>query len=104
MDWSGGRYERILAGAYLAGWAVWLIGVIWTLINQATGGTGLQVVIAGVLFFGGLLAITAVAYFLRNRVPTQAVRFTAKASSYQRAWHRLALGIELSRAWRALTG
>ncbi len=40
MDWTGGRHDRVLAGVYLAGWALTVLGVIWTLINQATAGTG----------------------------------------------------------------
>jgi hypothetical protein len=105
MDWTGGRNEQILAGVYLASWVSWLIGVVWTLISQLTAGLEFpQPVIAGALFFGGVVGMTALAYLLRNRVPRQAGRFMAKATNYQRAWYRLTLGIELPRAWRALTG
>jgi hypothetical protein len=105
MDWTGERYERILAGVYLASWVSWLIGVVSTLISQLTSGTEFpQPVIAGVLFVCGVVGMTAVAYPLRNRVPRQAGKFMAKATNYQRAWYRLTLGIELPRAWRALTG
>jgi len=88
---------------YLVSWASWLIGVVWTLISQLTEHTQPPApVIAGVLFFAGVLGMTAVAALLRNRVARPTGRFTARATNYQRAWCRLTLGLELPRAWRVL--
>jgi hypothetical protein len=103
MDWSGGRNARLLAGADLGSWVSWLVGVVWTLIIQLLTNAGPpQPVIAGVLFFVGVLGVTALAYVLRDRVPKQAGRLMASATDYQRAWQRMMLGLELGRAWRAL--
>jgi hypothetical protein len=104
MDWSGVRNARPLAGAYLGSWVTWLVGVVWTLtIQLSTSARPPQAVIALVLFFGGVLGVSALAYLLRDRVPEQAGRLAANASEYQRAWQRMMLGLELGRAWRALT-
>jgi hypothetical protein len=103
MSWPEGVLGRALAGTYLAGWVTWLIGVVWTLIGQLTGGSESAAgVIAGVLFFAGALGVTAVAIRLRNHVSKPAGRFTASATGYQRAWNRLMLGMELRAAVRVL--
>ena len=104
MDWGEGRYERVLAGVYLISWATWLAGVVWTLISQLDeGAVPPEPFVAGALFVGGALGFSGVAYLLRDRVPKQAGRLTASATNFQRAWHRLALGLELARAWQSVT-
>jgi len=106
MNWGGGRRQQVLAGVYLASWVSWLIGVAWTLLIQLTSDAEppAPMAIAGVLFVGGVLGITAVAYLLRDRVPAPAGKLMANAANYQRGWQRLMLGIELRTAVRVLRG
>ncbi|TCO48270.1 hypothetical protein EV646_10487 [Kribbella antiqua] len=93
MDWSAGRNGRVLAGVYLAGFTASLIGLVWTLVNQLTGGGGSQEVVGGVLFVGGQLVI----YGLVRGLMQPGGRRDAG-----RLWNRLVLGRELVGAWRAL--
>jgi hypothetical protein len=100
MDWGGVRNSRLLAGLYLVAFVSMYVGVGWVLIAQWTGG---QTIVGAIAFFAGLLGIFGLAWGLRNRVTRPPGRLTAKASNHQRAYQRLALGIELPPAWRALT-
>jgi hypothetical protein len=100
MDWSGVRNRRLLAGLYLVAFVSTYVGVVLVLIAQWTSS---PTIVGAVAFFGGLLGIAGLALGLRNRVTRQPGRLTAKASNHQRAYQRLALGIELPQAWRALT-
>jgi uncharacterized membrane protein YiaA len=102
MDWGGVRNGRVLAGLYLVAFVSLYGGVACVLIGQWTGQAPLA--LGGFLFAGGLLGIFALAWGLRNRVPQQAGRFTAKASNTQLAYHRLALGLEVRQAWHVLKG
>jgi hypothetical protein len=101
MDWTGGLKIRILAGLYLVTFALANVGVVWILLTDAFD-RGLSV--AFVPFVAGALGIQALAYVLRDRVPPGGNRLTANFRNSQRAYHRLALGLELARAWRALIG
>jgi hypothetical protein len=44
MNWPGQRRGRILAGVYVVAFAAMLVGLVWTLGNQATGGGGAQLI------------------------------------------------------------
>jgi hypothetical protein len=102
MDWPDGVMGRILAAVYLVACPVTYVGVVWTLIDQWTGdGMGLDA--PWVLFLVGALTIVGLSVALRRRVPERTNRFTKGMAGDQRAYHRLALGIELPRAWRVLT-
>lgn len=82
----------MLAVVYLAAFAAMLIGVVWTLVNQLTGGAGVQATIGVVLFVAGQLTIVALAYRLRA------------GTDYSRAWQRLSLGLEVRPALRSAAG
>jgi apolipoprotein N-acyltransferase len=101
MDWPRDRTGRILAGAYLAGFVATLIGIVWTLINQWTGGSGPQTVVGGVFFAAGLLALFA-AFALRDRGAAESRESAWRKT--ERVWHRLALGRELRAAVQLLRG
>jgi hypothetical protein len=97
MDWPAGRNGRLLAGTYVA-FAAMVVGIAWTLYNQATGGGGAQVIVGASLFLAGQLVITLFAFTLRARAPL------GQGSGYQMLWHRLSLGRELPAATRVLRG
>jgi hypothetical protein len=103
MNWGEVRNGRLLAGVYMTAFAMLVAGVLWLLILQWTG-SETTVVPAGILFFGGAFTITGMAVGLRNRAPAPKNRLTKNATGYQRMYHRLALGLELPGAWRAVRG
>jgi hypothetical protein len=102
MNWREVRNGRLLAGVYLTAFAMLVAGVLWLLILQWTSETA--VVPAGILFLGGGFTIIGMAVGLRNRAPALKNRLTKSATGYQRMYHRLALGLELPGAWRAVRG
>ncbi|WP_432880767.1 hypothetical protein ACQPYH_35930 [Kribbella sp. CA-245084] len=105
MTWPEGVLGRRLAGTYLAGWLSWLIGVVCVLSVQLAGvAEPLVMVIGTVLFFAGAIGVLAVAVQMRNRVSAPAGKFSAGATGYQRAWHRMMLGLELRAAVRVVKG
>lgn len=104
MNWPEGVLGRALAAVYLVAFPALYAGVVWILIRQLTGddegwGGG-----ALVLFAGGALTITALSVVLQSRVPERTNKLTKNMAGDQRAYHRLALGLELREAWRVLRG
>ena len=97
MDWTKETHGRLLATAYIVGFVAWLIGVVWILYNQFTGGSGPQMTVGIVFFAIGQVLLMIVAFTLRKRFQT-----SRTASSWQQAWRRLTLGLELPRALRLL--
>jgi RsiW-degrading membrane proteinase PrsW (M82 family) len=102
MDWPVGVIGRILAAVYLVAFPATYAGVVWTFIDQWRG-DDMTLNGATILFLAGALLIMALSVVLRHRVPERPNRLTKGMSGDQRAYHRLALGLELARAWRALT-
>ncbi len=94
---------RALAAVYLIAFPVTYAGVVWTLIGQWTADESMGGV-APILFVAGGLTIVALSIVLRRRVPERANRLTKNMTGDARAYHRLALGLELRGAWRTLTG
>ncbi|TDD52304.1 hypothetical protein E1263_29290 [Kribbella antibiotica] len=97
MDWAREKNARLLATAYAVGFAAWLVGVILILWGQFTDGSITQIVVGSILFAIGQALITIVAFSLRKNFAT-----SRAASSFQQAWQRLSLGLELPSAVRAL--
>jgi hypothetical protein len=102
MDWPVGRKGRVLAGIYVVAFVAMVAGLAWTLSNQATGGSGTQVVVGGCVFVAGQLVIVLLALGLRARVRLS--HGTGHPSGYQVLWQRLSLGRELGPAGRLLRG
>ncbi|GAA1660353.1 hypothetical protein GCM10009744_62440 [Kribbella alba] len=100
MDWSEAPRSRLLAAAYLAGFALWLAGVLWILYNEATGGSAARMTVGIVLFALGQLIITILAFALRARFPGKLG--TNSPDGFSRAWQRLSAGLELPPALRLL--
>lgn len=103
MNWPEGVLGRALAAAYLIAFPVTCAGIIWILVGQFNGdeSTGLP---ASILFVAGLLTITGLSVALRGRVPERTNRLTKNMAGDQRAYHRLALGLDLRGAWRVVRG
>jgi hypothetical protein len=89
-----------LAGTYVVGFVAMVAGIAWTLYNQATGGSGPQVIVGACLFLAGQLLITLLAFGLRARAPLSQGK--GRPTGYQVLWHRLSLGRELASAGRVL--
>ncbi|MFI5710284.1 hypothetical protein [Kribbella sp. NPDC051620] len=100
MNWPAGRKGQVFAGTYVVAFVAMVVGIAWTLYNQATSGTGSQVIIGACLFLAGQLLITLLAFGLRARAPLGQGK--SRPSGYQLLWHRLSLGRELPSAVRAL--
>lgn len=100
MDWPVGRQGQILAALYIVAFVVGVVGLIWALIARAT--------IAFVMFVVAQVVLWLLALRMRNRAgyaSAQESRSGAfRLSGYQRAWHRLALGLEVPAALRRLGG
>jgi hypothetical protein len=96
MNWPEGTKGRTLAGIYLIAFVAMVIGLVWTLYNQATGGDGAQLAVGAALFVVAQVTITAMAFGLRNALPGK------PDLGYQRVWQRLSLGRELATAARLL--
>jgi hypothetical protein len=92
MNWPEGNKGRLLAVVYLIAFVAMAIGLAWTIYNQATGGSGTQLTVGIALFVLAQLTITTTAVLLQDKAN----------STYQQAWHRLSLGLELATAVRAL--
>jgi len=103
MTWPDGALGRALAALYLIAWPATLAGVVWTLILQWSGDDGWGGG-ALILFVAGVLTITGLSVVLRKRVPEKTNRLTKNMAGDQRAYHRLALGLELRGAWRVVRG
>jgi hypothetical protein len=101
MNWPTEQQGRRLARLYLVAFMATLIGVVWTLYNQATSSDGTQIFIGAGLFVAGQLALIALALKLRGSLPEKPGR---GPSGYQLAWQRLALGRELPTAVRLARG
>ncbi|HET6985098.1 MAG TPA: hypothetical protein VFI00_00735 [Kribbella sp.] len=104
MIWPDGVLGRALAAVYLIAFPVTYVGVVWILIRQWTGDEESMSGAALIVFAAGALTIVALSFVLRGRVPERANRLTKSMAGTQRAYHRLALGLELRGAWRMLTG
>ncbi|GAA1557427.1 hypothetical protein GCM10009789_08500 [Kribbella sancticallisti] len=92
MTWTEHPKARALAAAYVLGFLAWLVGVLWILSLQFTGGTGPQFVGGIILFAVGQALITAIAFTLRARF----------RDSFSQAWHHLSLGLGLPAAVKLL--
>jgi hypothetical protein len=97
MDWTKETHGRLLATAYIVGFVAWLIGVVWILYNQFTGGSAAQMTVGIVFFAIGQVLLMIVALTLRKRFQT-----SRAPSSFSQAWQRLTLGLELPPAVRLL--
>jgi hypothetical protein len=95
MNWPTEQQGRRLARLYLVAFMAMLIGVVWTLCNQATSRDGTPVFIGAGLFIVGQLALIALALKLQTGLPEKPGR---GPSRYQLAWQRLTLGSELPMA------
>lgn len=73
-------------------------GVVWSVLNQLTGGGGLQAILGFGLFLASQAALIALAFALRNNVRDA----PATGNGYQLAWRRLTLGLELTPALKLL--
>ncbi len=91
-----------MAVVYLIDFVVMLIGLGWSLTNQLAGFAGPLPTVGYVLFLAGQAGLIALA--LAFRAGVAGPQGAAVATSYQRAWHRLTLGLELPGAWRRLAG
>jgi hypothetical protein len=100
MDWPAGRNGRVLAGTYVVAFVAMVAGLAWTLYNQASGGTGSQVVVGACVFVAGQMLIALLAFGLRARAPLSQGK--GRPSGYQVLWQRLTLGRELASAGRVL--
>jgi hypothetical protein len=90
-----------LAATYLVAFPLTYAGVVWTLIGQWTEDDG-EWGAGSVLFIVGALTIVGLSVVLRRRVPERTNRLTKGMAGDQRAYHRLALGLELPQAVRVL--
>ena len=97
MDWARLTNARVLAAAYTVGFGSWLIGVVVILYSQFTDGSIAQTTVGLVFFAVGQALISIVAFRLRKNFPT-----SRAASSFNQAWQRLSLGLELKGAVRVL--
>jgi glycerol-3-phosphate acyltransferase PlsY len=95
MDWTKEANARLLATAYVLGFVAWLIGVLWILYNQFTGGSAAAMIVGIILFAIGQALISVVAFTLRHNFQT-----AASTSSFSQAWQRLSMGLELPPAFR----
>lgn len=102
MNWPGGDKGRILAGLYLFAFVAMVVGLVWTLYNQTTGGDGAQMAAGGATFVIAQLIIAAMAVGLRAALPD--AKGAEGSFQYQRAWQRLTLGRELGTAMHRLKG
>ena len=102
MNWGGMRRARIVAAVYLVAFVSLYGGVACVLLAQLTGGTRLA--LGGFPFVVSVVAMFALSWLTREQVPRPAGRWTARMSNHQRAYQRLASGVELRRAWRVLRG
>jgi hypothetical protein len=103
MDWGAVRNGKLLAAVYLIALVMLYAGVLWLLIQQWTGTESMGLA-APILFFGGGLAIIALAVALRRRIPVRTTGLTKSMTGHQRAYYRLSLGLEVPGAWRAIKG
>jgi hypothetical protein len=101
MNWPTEHQGRRLARLYLVAFMAMLIGVVWTLYNQATSRDGTPAFIGAGLFVVGQLALFALALKLQAGLPGKPGR---GPSRYQLAWQRLTLGRELPTALRLARG
>jgi glycerol-3-phosphate acyltransferase PlsY len=97
MDWTKEASPRLLATAYVVGFVAWLIGVLWILYNQFTGGSAAAMIVGIILFAIGQALISIVAFTLRHNFQT-----ASSTSSFSQAWQRLSTGLELAPALRLL--
>jgi hypothetical protein len=101
MNWPTEQQGRSLARLYLVAFMAMLIGVVWTLYNQATSRAGTPVIIGAGLFVVGHLGPCALALKLRAGLPGKP---GGGPSRYQLAWQRLTLGREPPTALRLSRG
>ncbi|MGH3465391.1 MAG: hypothetical protein ACRDP9_28310 [Kribbellaceae bacterium] len=97
IEWPRDRKGRALARAYLPTFAAMVIGVLWVVLNQITGGGGSQAGLGIAVFLASQAALFTIAFGLRDNV-----RGAPAANGYPLAWHRLSLGLELLAAMKLL--
>ncbi|HZX07059.1 hypothetical protein [Kribbella sp.] len=101
MTWPEGVLGRALAAGYLIAFPAVYAGVVWSLILEITGAG--EIPAAAVVMWGfGAVVIVALSFVLRHRAPGPGNRLSKGMSGDQRMYHRLALGLELPGAWRAV--
>lgn len=96
IEWPRDRKGRALARAYLPTFAAMVIGVLWVVLNQITGGGGPQAGLGIAVFLASQAALFTIAFGLRNNVRG------APANGYPLTWRRLSLGLELPAALQLL--
>jgi len=102
MDWGGTGNGKRLAGVYLAAFAAMVIGLVLIAVQLGSEGDSPVRTVGIVLFAGSQLGLFGLSVALRDAVPV-------KPGGRERdrratAWNRLALGLEVPRAWRMLRG
>jgi hypothetical protein len=102
MNWGGMRRAKVVAAVYLLAFVSLWGGLACVLLAQLTGEE--QLALAGLPFVVSVLAMFALAWLCREQLPQPASHWTARMSSHQRAYQRLASGFEVRRAWRVLRG
>jgi predicted membrane channel-forming protein YqfA (hemolysin III family) len=101
MDWGGVRNAKLVAGGYLVAFAAMVIGLVILVPSLGTGG-GNPVRITGiVLFAASQLILFWLSIVLRTAMPARRSRLSPP-DRRGAAWNRLALGLELTRAWRVV--
>jgi hypothetical protein len=91
-----------VAAVYLVAFVSLYGGVACVLLAQLTGRERLA--LGGLPFVVSVVAMFALSWLLREQVAQPASRWTARMGNHQRAYQRLASGVELRRAWRVLRG
>ncbi|GAA3569508.1 hypothetical protein [Kribbella ginsengisoli] len=100
MNWPAGRKGRVFAATYVVAFAAMVVGIAYTLYNQATNASTPHFITSTCLLLGGQLLINLLAFTLRTKTPP--TQGKGRPSSYQLLWRRLALGRELPSATRAI--
>ncbi|RZT19978.1 hypothetical protein EV649_3118 [Kribbella sp. VKM Ac-2569] len=102
MNWGRVRRARVVAAVYLIAFVSLYGGVACVLLAQFTGQERLA--LGGLPFVVSVVALFVLAWLLREQLSEPASRWTARMSNHQRAYQRLASGVELRRAWQVLRG
>ncbi|WP_233712684.1 hypothetical protein, partial [Kribbella turkmenica] len=90
----------VSAMLYVSAYVASSIGLVWTLYMQATDGRGAAVTVGIALFVAGQLVIAGLASGVLGGLRDQ--DDSRQKITYDGAWRRLALGLELAGAVRAL--
>ncbi|MER7249850.1 hypothetical protein [Kribbella sp. NPDC000426] len=102
MNWGAVPRPRVVAALYLLAFVSLYGGVACVLLAQLTGQERLA--FGGVPFVVSIVVMFLLSWLLRAQVPQPASRWTARMGTHQRAYQRLALGLEVRRAWQVVRG